>query len=362
MTSLATNPVLELDGVGHSFGALRAVDDLVLSIAPGEVMCLVGPSGCGKTTLLRIAAGLERLQCGRVAMDGHVVACRGTDVPPENRGVGMVFQDYALFPHLTVRENVVFGLHGMTADERRERVQETLSLFGMAHLADSFPHTLSGGQQQRVALARALAPKPRLLLLDEPFSDLDSRLRDKIRDETLHILKKSGSATLMVTHDPEEAMFMSDRIAVMCDGRIAQVARPVDIYFHPTDAFVASFFSDVNRLEGVVAEGRVATPFGDLHADSLPSDTEVEILIRPEALHLAWAGEGSNEPNVAQVTAARLLGRTTLIHLEMPGLDGRPLHLHSRVREHVAFAEGDAVSVGLDISQAFVFSVKQSKS
>ena len=356
MAQLA-EPLLEIDGVAHAYGAVQAIDHLGLSLAPAEVLCIVGPSGCGKTTLLRLAAGLERIQCGRVRLDGHVVACLGVDLPPEARGIGMVFQDNALFPHLSVSENVAFGLHGMAAAARARRVLATLSLFGIDGLAAAYPHMLSGGQQQRVALARALAPEPRLLLLDEPFSDLDSRLRDTIRDETLHILKASGAATLMVTHDPEEAMFMADRIAVMRAGRIEQVGRPVDIYFHPRNAFVAAFFSDMNRLEGTVRAGQIETPFGPLAAGEHADGTRVEVLIRPEALSLGWAGEGQSEGCVARVVAARLLGRSTLIHLAVPRPGGDPLHMHSRVPKHVAFGEGDEVSLTLDESQAFVFAL-----
>ena len=350
---------LTLEAVSHGFGAVRALDDVSLAVRAGEVLCLVGPSGCGKTTLLRLAAGLEAIQEGRVHIGAHMVACADLDVAPERRGVGMVFQDYALFPHLTVTENVAFGLHRLALAERRTRTRESLVQFGIAELADAYPHTLSGGEQQRVALARALAPKPHLVLLDEPFSGLDSRLRDRVRDETLHALKASGAATLMVTHDPEEAMFMADRIALMRAGRIEQIGRPVALYFQPATAFAAAFFSDMNRLEGVVRDGRVSTPFGALET-RLAEGTPVEVLIRPEALHLAWApDEEQTEKHyrtVARVLAARLLGRSTLIHLDLSQHSGAAhLHLHSRVPKHVAFGEGDEVAVTLDVSQAFVF-------
>jgi len=357
MAEAASN-ALSLDGVCHDFGRLRALDGVSLDVRAGEVLCLVGPSGCGKTTLLRLAAGLEPIQMGRIVIGATVVACESVDLAPERRGIGMVFQDFALFPHLTAAENVAFGLHRLAPAERRARVAEVLAQFGIAELAEAYPHTLSGGQQQRVALARALAPKPALLLLDEPFSGLDSRLRDRVRDETLHALKASGAATLMVTHDPEEAMFMADRIALMRRGRIEQIGRPVQIYFHPASAFAASFFSDVNRLEGVVTGGRLETPFGPLET-KFADGTSVEVLIRPEALHLAWAPEEQQTDKhyrtVARVTAARLLGRSTLIHLDLKGRDGHDCHLHSRVPKHVAFAEGDEVAVTLDASQAFVF-------
>ncbi len=355
MAEVSDAPVLEIEAVSHAYGATRALEGVELAMATGEFMCLVGPSGCGKTTLLRLAAGLESIQRGRVRIAGQSVAGDGPEVPPEDRGVGMVFQDYALFPHLSVVENVAFGLRGTPGAGRRERALDVLRKFAVEGLAESYPHMLSGGEQQRVALARALAPSPRILLLDEPFSGLDSRLRDHIRDETLHVLKNSGAATLMVTHDPEEAMFMADRIAVMRASRIEQVGRPVEIYFHPANAFVTTFFSDVNRLPGVVRDGGVETPFGRLEAGGHSNGDQVQVLIRPEALHLAWAGEDQRARNVARVRAARLLGRSTLIHLDIEGLEGTPLHIHSRVPMHVGFGEGDAVTVTLDVSQAYIF-------
>ncbi|MEP6146975.1 MAG: ABC transporter ATP-binding protein, partial [Nisaea sp.] len=199
--------VLRLESVSHQFDGMRVVDDLTLDIAQGEVLCLLGPSGCGKTTALRIAAGLEPLQTGRILMGDTEVAGPGLQTPPEERGIGLVFQDYALFPHLNIIDNVAFGLSEFAKPVRREKALTELRRVGMHGAADKFPHELSGGQQQRVALARALAPNPRIILLDEPYSGLDSALRAQVRDDVLHLLKESGAATLMVTHDPEEAMF-----------------------------------------------------------------------------------------------------------------------------------------------------------
>ncbi|MEM7221714.1 MAG: ABC transporter ATP-binding protein [Pseudomonadota bacterium] len=348
---------LSFDHVSHAFGQLLAVDELSLSVEPGELVCLLGPSGCGKTTVLRIAAGLERLQQGRVSLDGKVVADDRTAAPTEDRGIGLVFQDYALFPHLSVAENVAFGLRRLPAEARRARVREVLEEVGMAQASDSFPHTLSGGQQQRVALARALAPKPRVMLLDEPFSGLDSRLRNQIRDQTLHVLKESGAATLMVTHDPEEAMFMADRVALMRAGRLIQVGRPTELYFAPADAFVASFFGEINLLKGTIEHGRVATPFGDLAAHGLADGTAVEILIRPEALRLTAmtpamaAGAGK----AARVMASRMLGRSSLVHLSVDNGNGQDLHLHARIPGRYLPKEDELLAVDLDPSQAFVF-------
>lgn len=342
---------LVLEGIRHRFATTVAVDGVSLSVDPGDVVCLLGPSGCGKTTVLRIAAGLELPEEGAVTIGGRRVSGDGAAVPPEQRGVGLVFQDYALFPHLDVAGNVAFGLKGMDAQKRERHVRDRLAAVGMTDFAERYPHTLSGGQQQRVALARALAPGPSVVLLDEPFSGLDARLRDKVRDQMLHALKDSGAATLMVTHDAEEAMFMADRIAVMRDGRVVQTGTPDDLYCRPRDGYVAELFGEVNRLTGVVGDGTVDTPLGTLRADGLTDRSAVEILIRPEALRL------SQTPGVpmARVIAARMLGRSSLIHLSVPNGAEAAIHLHARAPGRFLPEDGQELSITLDSSQAFVF-------
>ncbi|MEQ9349512.1 MAG: ABC transporter ATP-binding protein, partial [Alphaproteobacteria bacterium] len=307
------------------------------------------------------------LQAGRVLIGGTLVADGRTDTPPEHRGVGLVFQDMALFPHLSVWENVAFGLRRLKSGERRQRVGATLERVGIADLAASFPHMLSGGQQQRVALARALAPQPRIMLLDEPFSGLDARLRDQVRDDTLHLLQDSGTATLLVTHDPEEAMFMADRIAVMREGRLAQVGRPADLYLRPASDFVARFFGEVNRIDGMVIQRFVATPLGPVAAPDLADGTPVQVLIRPEGLLLTAAEPGSYTqtqsggglpPRVAQIQASRLLGRTSLVHLSLDVADdgsATPLHLHARVPGVYDRIAGAHVAVTMNPAHTFVF-------
>ncbi len=359
---------LGIADVSHAYGGRTVVRGVTLTVAPGELVCLVGPSGCGKTTLLRIAAGLEELQQGRIMIDGCAVAEPGYVVPPEARGVGFVFQDYALFPHLTVARNVAFGLHKLPPRERAARVRDVLSKVGMAEYADAYPHQLSGGQQQRVALARALAPRPRVMLLDEPFSGLDTRLREQIRDDTLHVLKDSGAATLMVTHDPEEAMFMADRLAVMRAGRIEQEGTPVDIYTRPATAFVASFFGQLNELVGVVRNGAVYTPFGAIATPGLGDGTKVDVLIRPEGLRLSVADGRGSSAVAAQVMTSRLLGRSSWIHLRLLTGDAAwgeghvgHFHFHVRVPGRYLPREGEILQVGLDPAQAFVFPAQDTR-
>jgi len=348
---------LVLEGVTHAYGGKVVVDDVTLSVAPGEFLCLLGPSGCGKTTTLRISAGLERPCAGRVWIGGVEVTGAGTEVPPEQRNVGFLFQDYALFPHLDVLGNVTFGISHLPQAERRARAMEALERVGMEAFASAYPHTLSGGQQQRVALARALAPRPRLMLLDEPFSGLDKRLRDQVRDQTLHVLKDSNVSTLMVTHDPEEAMFMADTIALMRHGRIVQKGTPVELYCHPATAFAARFFSEVNRLTGTVRNGMVASPFGALEAAHIEDGVTVEILLRPEALKLSAVEDGQDPPYWGRVLESRMLGRGSLVHLETASPSGDKLHLHSRMPGRYLPPPGEILDVQLDKTQAFVYPV-----
>lgn len=350
-----TETVLALEDIRHCYGDVVAVEALSLSILAGEVVCLLGPSGCGKTTALRIAAGLEVVQKGRIRLGDKIIADEAHYMPPEKRHVGFLFQDYALFPHLTVAENVAFGLQGMASAAKADRVKDALEQVTLADCADRYPHELSGGQQQRVALARSLAPKPQLILLDEPFSSLDARMRDQVRDKTLHALKQSGAATLMVTHDAEEAMFMADRIAVMRAGRLVQVGSPVALYCHPEDAFVAEFFGEVNRFPGIVENGRIRTPFGDLPARDMSDGQRADVLLRPEALRLGPVHEGLDPKRTVTVIASRMLGRTSLIHLCIGRQTGEELHLHSRMPGRFLPPENSILSVELDSAQAFVF-------
>lgn len=359
-TAAPASSVLELNRVSHRYsGGALAVSDVSLSLQSGEVVCLLGPSGCGKTTLLRLVAGLEALQSGEIHIEGALRARGGgVQTPPEKRNVGLAFQDSALFPHLNVLDNVTFGLRHLPPIKRRERGMALLGKLGMAGHATSFAHQLSGGQQQRVALARALAPEPRVMLLDEPFSSLDSRLRDQIRDDTLHVLKSVDAATLLVTHDPEEAMFMADRIFLMCDGKLIQAGTPTELYTRPETPFVATFFGTVNELDGMVRDGQVATPAGPVAAPGISEGTAVSVYIRPEALTVTPTGNPAADDHHrnSHVLMSRLLGPVSLIHLCAHSPDGgTEVHMHARMPGVFLPKPGQPVRFGLNPDLVFVF-------
>ena len=349
---------LTLTGIDHAYGSVPTLRDVSLDVHAEEILCLLGPSGCGKTTILRLAAGLEMPKRGTVHVGDRLVTGDGAFVPPEQRDVGLLFQDYALFPHLTIAGNIAFGLRKLPEREQAARVGEMLELTHLTGRGGSYPHTLSGGEQQRVALARALAPQPKVLLLDEPFSGLDTQLRQRVRDETLHVLKEVGAAVVLVTHDPEEALFMADRIALMQAGRIVQVGEPSDLYFHPAEAFAAEFFGEVNRIPSHVSGGSAASPFGPLPAGGLAEGTPVICLIRSEALKLRTVPPNGAAAPHAVVEAARLLGRSSLIHLHTHPSTGHTVHLHARAMGVSLLQPGTNVWIDVDPRLVFVFPAK----
>ncbi len=332
--------------VSHAYDGVPVLREVSIAVGPGEIVCLLGPSGCGKTTLLRLAAGLERLQTGRIEIGGRVVADarRGTILPPERRRVGLMFQDYALFPHLTVGDNIAFGIAKTAGSEAW--VRTALARMGLSDFACAYPHTLSGGQQQRCALLRALAPHPDVLLLDEPFSGLDMALRAQVRDETAAFLHETGIATLIVTHDPEEAMSIADRLAVMADGEVIQQGTPADVYLAPVNPFVAGLFGPLNAVMGQVNNGRIDTPLGPFAAEKWPDGAKVTVLIRPENVTIDPAGSD------ATVVSSRLLGglsAITVVH------DDSGLTLRATVAGIMLPSPGSRVGVALDAARAFVF-------
>jgi iron(III) transport system ATP-binding protein len=302
---------IRLDGVTKRFGDVVAVRGAHLAVVGGEIVALLGPSGCGKTTLLRTIAGFERPDGGRVEIGGRRVAAEDAWVPPEGRGVGMVFQDYALFPHLTVAENVGFGL---PRRDRAQRVPALLALVDLCGLGERYPHELSGGQQQRVALARALAPSPRVVLLDEPWSNVDPQLRAELRDEVAAVLRPLRVTALLVTHDREEAFSLADRIALMRDGEIVQVGTPEELYFAPADRWAAEFVGAGNLLPGRAVSGSVETPIGVFPCGGEAG--EVEVLVRPELIALAPHPDGAGE-----VVAREFRGHDVLYRVVVDGVE-----------------------------------------
>ena len=339
--------VLRFENVRHAYGRKTALSDFTLSVEEGQIVALLGPSGSGKTTALRIAAGLETPESGNVFVGASQVAGKGLFVPPERRDIGLLFQDLALFPHLTVIENVGFGLTGNAA-ERRRRIGELLSLVGLDGLGQRYPHQLSGGQQQRVALARALAPEPRVLLLDEPFSNLDVVLRHQVRREMVALLKKIGTSVLFVTHDPEEALYVADQVAVMGGGMIQQVAAPDDLYFAPANRFVAAFFGDANLIPAIVKSGLAETTLGSV-ATSLP-DGPADVIVRATGLVVS-----SGTTAHATVRSARILGATMMVELEPLPVTGLQGPLIARMQLGPRPQVGTHVTLALNPRLTFVF-------
>ena len=339
--------LLEFERVSKRFGRTAAVADVSLALKPGEIACLVGPSGCGKTTLLRIAAGIDKPDSGRLLFDGQEMAGPQRFVPPEKRNIGLMFQDFALFPHLSILENVAFGLKNLPREEARTIARHALERVGLAHYAANYPHHLSGGEQQRVALARALVPRPQVMLMDEPFSGLDQRLRESVRAETLTLLRETRASCLLVTHDPVEAMGLADRIFLMRQGHLIQSGTPEQIYRHPADAAAARFFSDTNELRGRVAGEGVATPLGQFPAPRLAPGLEAVVLIRPQGIKRA-EGEGTE----GLVTEARFQGDDVKCTILFKGIE-EPLTALIDARH--APQRGETARFRIDTEHVFVF-------
>ena len=338
---------LAFQDIVMTYGGTDVLDHVSLTIEPGELVCLLGHSGCGKTTLLRIAAGVETPTFGRVLIDGQQASGPGLFVEPERRGIGLMFQDYALFPHMSVQQNVMFGLTGLSASEAAVAALRALSRVGLERYADEFPHTLSGGEQQRVALARSIAPRPGVLLMDEPFSNLDRRMRDAVRDETVAILRETGATTIVVTHDPEEAMRIADRIVLMRAGRIIQHGPSEELYSAPANLFVARFFCDFNEVPGEVRNGRVASPLGEFPVPDLPDGPAI-VCVRPQGLRLRSAGLGFP----GRVVSRRFLGEVDLVHIHVEGVE-RPLQ--GRIHDSGGFREGQDVGIEIEAKDVLVF-------
>jgi iron(III) transport system ATP-binding protein len=316
------------------FDDVVAVAGVDLDVYDGELLALLGPSGCGKTTAIRLLAGFERPDAGTIEVGTRVFAAPGTFVPPEQRNIGVVFQDYALFPHMRVLDNVGYGITDRRA--RRDRSMEMLELVGLADKHARMPHELSGGEQQRVAIARALAPEPTLLLLDEPFSNLDAALRTHVRSEVREILRAAGATSVFVTHDQEEALSMADRIAVMQGGHLLQVGSPADLYARPDHAFVASFVGDADVLPGVSDGVHATTVLGVLPVTGTPEPGPVDVVVRPENVRLRLDGSGGGD-----VHAITYYGHDQVVDVVLAG-GGR---IRARTSPQAVFVPGDRVAV-----------------
>ena len=348
-----TPPCLQLQAVSHAYGERQIVDNISFSLASGQIGCLLGPSGCGKTTLLRCLAGFETPGSGSIRLNGRELFGAGLNVPPQQRGIGMVFQDYALFPHLTIADNIGFGLQRLDKAARRQRVNDLLQLIGLEALASRYPHQLSGGQQQRVALARALAPKPTRLLMDEPFSNLDVDLRKRLGEDIRRLLKHEGMTAILVTHDQDEAFAIADEIGIVHQGHIAQWATPYQLYHEPANRFVADFIG-----EGTLIPGKVLAPDsieielgvvpGHMPADCCSGCT-VDVLIRPDDIQ-----HDDASPVSARVLSKTFRGAEFLYRLQLAS----GTELLSLVPSHHDHAIGEAIGIRLQIEHVIAFDRK----
>ena len=331
----------------RAFGATRALDGLSIEMAPGELVALLGPSGCGKTTALRIVAGFETADTGSVLVDGKDIS----SVPAARRDMGMVFQSYSLFPNMSALDNVAFGLRmrKIATGERRKQAADLLDMVGLAPQASQYPHQLSGGQQQRVALARALAIQPRVLLLDEPLSALDAKVRLQLREQIRTLQQQLGTTTLFVTHDQEEALSMADRVGVMSKGRLEQIAAPDELYTDPATAFVAEFVGVMNRVPGELQAGGQVTVLGSTVPvrGHVPDETAVDVLVRPEGLHLEIVANGNGI-----VTTRTFLGSVTRVGVQLSG--DVAVQVDRPSAEAAALAPGASVQVSLPAQPVLV--------
>ncbi len=342
--------LLELRGVNHSYDRRQVLNSLSFRVAKGAIACLLGASACGKTTVLRCIAGFEPVTAGEILLNGKVMSRAGLTTPPEKRRIGMVFQDYALFPHLTVARNIAFGLHHVPEGERAARVVELLATVGLDQVQNRYPHELSGGQQQRVALARALAPRPDLMLLDEPFSNLDVEMRERLSLEVRDILKQQNTTAVLVTHDQHEAFNIADEIGIMAAGSIEQWDSPYNLYHEPVSRFVADFIGQGVFLPGTVLNGnRVKLELGILQGDllqDLPQGSVVDVLLRPDdILH------DDTSPLRAQVLHKAFRGAEFLYTLQLPG----GARVMSLVRSHHNHAIGERIGIRLEVDHLVAF-------
>ena len=345
--------ILDVKQLSHSFGEKDALTNLNFSIENNSIVSVLGPSGCGKTTLIRLIAGLEQIQKGEIFLEKSLVANKNLNVPPEKRPISYVFQDFALFPHMTVLENVSFAAGSKS--NKKQLIDQVIHLAKVENFLEKYPHSLSGGEQQRVALARSIAVQPKLLLLDEPFSDLDINLKREIIDDTLHLINSLESSAIVVTHNAEEAMFLSGAILVMEKGKLIQIGTPHDIYFKPSNLYVASLFGETNIFQSKVEDNTCLTPLGRIKTSNLSNNQDVDVVVRPEAIKLNLEKSPLLNPNSGVVVDSKFLGNSAIIHMTVNDEKNNKHHIHSRVMGNFLPPAASSVSVTLDEDHVFIF-------
>ena len=345
--------ILDVKQLSHFFGEKEALTNLNFSIENNSIVSVLGPSGCGKTTLIRLIAGLEQIQKGEIFLEKSLVANKNLNVPPEKRPISYVFQDFALFPHMTVLENVSFAAGSKS--NKKQLIDQVIHLAKVENFLEKYPHSLSGGEQQRVALARSIAVQPKLLLLDEPFSDLDINLKREIIDDTLHLINSLESSAIVVTHNAEEAMFLSDAILVMEKGKLIQIGTPHDIYFKPSNLYVASLFGETNIFQSKVEDNTCLTPLGRIKTYNLSNNQDVDVVVRPEAIKLNLEKSPLLNPNSGVVVDSKFLGNSAIIHMTVNDEKNNKHHIHSRVMGNFLPPPASSVSVTLDEDHVFIF-------
>ena len=343
---------VEITNLSHIIGNKEILKNINFTLSKDSISCILGPSGSGKTSLLKLIAGLERVQNGSIKINSKEVSSKSRHLPTEKRNIGFLFQDYALFPHLTVKQNLEYPVNYKTSPHT---IEDIIKLIKLPNSLNKYPHELSGGEQQRVALARSIISNPDILLLDEPFSSLDLNLREDVRDDTLHLLQKSNVSVIIVTHDPFEAMFISNQINIMDrTGKIVQSGSPAELYNNPANSYVAEFFGETNRFEGVVKNGQIITPVGKISAPKELENKNVKIHIRPRGIRLNKQPTPVNGIK-GTVMASKLMGSFSFIHLSVLDKDNEIVHIHSHMPADFNPKQSSAVEIEIDEKQTFIF-------
>ena len=345
--------LLKISNLNYNIKDKEILKKINLESNEGGITCVLGPSGCGKTTLLKLISGLLKIQEGEILLNNKIISSQKIHQKTEKRNIGFLFQEYALFPHLTVEENLYFAIQKQ--DNKKEIIDDILGIIKLLDTKTRYPHELSGGEQQRIALARSIIAKPTLLLLDEPFSNLDLNLKEEIRDDTLHLLQRFNISAIVVTHDPFEAMFMSNTIYIMDKkGSIVQSGTPKDLYNNPKNSYVAEFFGETNKFKGIVKNSIVITPIGNIPVKNMNELEEVDVHIRPHAVELKEEETPVNGIK-GTVMTSKLIGPSSLVHLSVLGNNNEIIHVHSKMPSNFLPKESSAVSINIDTSQIFIF-------